>query len=1486
MDCPSCGHQNPADADFCEECAAEFLRACAGCGTANTATAKFCKRCRASLTESAVTGGEAGAEGPPSAPSVPLPESVGAGRYEVRAFAGEGGTKRVYLAHDTKLDRDVAVALIKTEGLDAEGVLRVRREAQSMARLGDHPAIVTIYDIGDDAGQDGRRQPYIVSQHMPRGSVEDALRATEDHRLPIDDALRIARDVCDALEHAHGQGIVHRDLKPGNVYLNNDGAAKLGDFGLAVSLDKSRLTIAGMMVGTVAYMAPEQALGGTPDARSDLYALGAALYEMTTGRPPFVGDDAVAVISQHINTPPLSPAWLNPEVPAWLDTLILRLLEKDPARRPQLATEVRELLKSGASAAPSGASDVAPAPAPAVTANPLYQKAFVGREAEMRQLHAAFDAALSGEGALMMVVGEPGIGKTSVCEQLATYAALRGGRHLVGHCYEEGSLSLPYLPFVEAMRTLVLTSEPDDLKRELGSGAAEVARIVSEIRERVEVEPALAAEPEEERYRLLQSVTAFLRNAAVTRPLLIVLEDLHDADRGTLDLLTHVARSLAGARLLVVGTYRDVEVDRTHPLSGALVELRRATRFERVALRGLTADEVHRMLMAIGRQEVQRSVAEAVHGQTEGNPLFVQELRRSPAAKGLIAREGGRYERTTPDEIAFMIPEGLRDTIGKRLSRLSAECNKLLAIAAVAGRDFALATLRTVAAVPEDDLLAALEEAVRVGVLEERSRGSDVRYRFTHAFFRQSLYEELIAPRRIRMHQQVARALEEQYAGRLEEHAAELADHFSYSSDAADLAKCVSYGEMAAQRASAVYAHAEAASLLQRALDVQEVLDPDDHGRRCDLLVAQVVPLQHSGSMDAARDVCFAAADLARAAGDKRRLNDAALAAVETEWSPTLDLRMRRLLDDVLAAADPSDAVTQVRLRIRLVTEGVTLGVDDNGARTLAQEALELARQSGDRNLIAAGLMAAGFSLRPDQFERRGELALEMETFAEGSNRFRVLQTALVIHGNNAMSGNDLAEAKLRVDALQALAERHRISLSIVRSTLWQAELERIAGGFDQANKLLAQAMDTAGLEWMGREHADIHAGNDHVFMLRAQQGRVAEVEQAFRDFLPISREALRLPRAVFAFAQLGRLDECRVALDELMSVGLTELSESRFWAASAPALSEACIALADRNVAAELYPYLIPWAGRNLMRFGSPPVFFGPVDRYLGGLAALLERWDDAERHFEETLDMTAALPLPPYLAQTQHDYARMLIARDAPGDRRRALSLLADAGATARRIGMKKLLDEVLALRIEAQGLSSTDVMTSISAVASAAQRDLTDLRPLAAPDGSVTIMFSDIEGSTTINERLGDGDYMELLRAHNGFMREQLKSHGGHEVKKAGDGFMVAFSSPLRAVECAISIQRAFAAHNERHSKHPLRVRIGLHTGTPVAEGGDYYGTDVTLAFRIADSAEGGEIVISARLRELIGPSSEVKFGEPRKLKLKGLAGTHTVYIARSA
>src|SRR3990172_5395408 len=226
--CPSCGHENREDASFCKGCGGNLDSTCPSCGAALDADASFCDKCGASLTETAPRS-----RTPTPAPSPALPTSFAGGRYQVKRFLGEGGRKRVYLAHDTKLDSDVAIAVIKTEGLDSDSLTRIRREAQAMGRLRDHPNIVTVFDIGEEdpsTGSGQAPQPYIVSQHMAGGDLEGLLQQAENHRLPLDQALRIVDEIRQALEHAHGRGIIHRDLKPGNIWLTRDGTAKLGDF--------------------------------------------------------------------------------------------------------------------------------------------------------------------------------------------------------------------------------------------------------------------------------------------------------------------------------------------------------------------------------------------------------------------------------------------------------------------------------------------------------------------------------------------------------------------------------------------------------------------------------------------------------------------------------------------------------------------------------------------------------------------------------------------------------------------------------------------------------------------------------------------------------------------------------------------------------------------------------------------------------------------------------------------------------------------------------------------------------------------------------------------------------------------------------------------------------------------------------------------------------------------------------------------------------
>ena len=252
MKCPNCQTENRKGRKFCSNCGQPLQIQCASCKAVNEPGEKYCGECGSPLYPVQHTSSM-----PLPKPAADVPTSFASGRYTVKKKLGEGGKKKVYLAHDTVLDRDVAFALIKTEGLDDSARTRITREAQAMGRLGDHPHIVTVFDYGDEGGQ-----PYIVQPCITGGDVEDLIKKAPEHKVPIEEVIKIGKAVCQGLIFSHSQGIIHRDLKPGNVMLTADGTAKICDFGLAIAMDMSRLTVAGMMVGTVSYMPPEQAMGG------------------------------------------------------------------------------------------------------------------------------------------------------------------------------------------------------------------------------------------------------------------------------------------------------------------------------------------------------------------------------------------------------------------------------------------------------------------------------------------------------------------------------------------------------------------------------------------------------------------------------------------------------------------------------------------------------------------------------------------------------------------------------------------------------------------------------------------------------------------------------------------------------------------------------------------------------------------------------------------------------------------------------------------------------------------------------------------------------------------------------------------------------------------------------------------------------------------------------------------------------------------------
>ena len=392
----------------------------------------------------------------------------------------------------------------------------------------------------------------------------------------------------------------------------------------------------------------------------------------------------------------------------------MRLLSKDPAERPESAQDVFNALDAidltarGETVEREGTS-----------LESLAGGVFVGRQMEMGQLKAALEDVLGGSGRLVMLVGEPGIGKTRISEELATYAGLRGATVLWGRCYETGGQP-PYWPWVQAIRSYVREIDPDELRRQMGSSASVVAEIVTDVKDRLpELQPPPKMDdPDSARFRLFDSIASFLRSASQARPLVIVLDDLHWSDQPSLSFLEFMARELGQSRVLLVCTYRDVELNRRHPLTVTLGDLARERLYERVVLRGLTEGDVARFIEIASGFAPPSELSATVYRHTEGNPLFLTEVVRELVQSGELSenRESGT------STWSIRIPEGVREVIGRRLDRLSERANEVLTTAAVVGRDFRFEVLKELAEdTSEGQLLDVLDEALDARLIEEFS---------------------------------------------------------------------------------------------------------------------------------------------------------------------------------------------------------------------------------------------------------------------------------------------------------------------------------------------------------------------------------------------------------------------------------------------------------------------------------------------------------------------------------------------------------------------------------------------------------------------------------------------------------------------------------------------------------------------------------------------------------------------------------------------
>lgn len=743
-------------------------------------------------------------------------------RYLLKSELGRGGMGVVYQAHDTLLEREVAVKVLWSSTLGTQGRARLLREAQAAARL-NHPNIINIYDAGATDGLS-----YIVMELLDGESLFDRKPGS------LEETLRIIRQVCEALGHAHVNGIIHRDLKPENVIVTSKGVAKLTDFGLSRSLT-SRISQEGSIVGTVYYLAPEQALRQDVDSRADLYALGVLMYEMIAGKLPFTADDPLGVIAQHLNAPPVPPSTHNKNIPPALDALILRLLSKNPDDRPATAGDVLAALERLYEEPSEYDVQILTQLSPL---DRLARGRLVGRQAEFARVRTLWRQILSEENGstpgenVVIVHGEAGVGKTPLVKEIRAMAQVSDARTLFGECYAREAA--PYSPIIQILRAAQPLPDglPDLVVADLQSLSPDLA-----VRP-VPVKQTLS--PLSEQQRLFESLFALFATLAERKPLVLALEDAHWADSNTLLLLRHLARRARATRLhlMILITYRPGELEGNQALRDILSDLEIERLSINIELLPFDREQTRDLLAAMFMEKMSDDFVDTIYKVTEGNVFFIEEVCKALIEDGKLYCDGGRWTFSGIEELEM--PKSVRVALQMRINRLPPSAQDVLRLAAIIGRDFDYEVLRNACEIKDENrLIEALEQAQRAQLITEiqaNGRSSIVPidtdeapielskscecFAFTHALIPTILREEIGSLRRHRLHRRIANAIESVYPNDLED----LAYHFG---QAGDQDKARRYTIRAGDRARKLYANTQALEFYNKALELTDADDPE-----------------------------------------------------------------------------------------------------------------------------------------------------------------------------------------------------------------------------------------------------------------------------------------------------------------------------------------------------------------------------------------------------------------------------------------------------------------------------------------------------------------------------------------------------------------------------------------------------------------------------------------------------------------------------------
>jgi DNA-binding CsgD family transcriptional regulator/tetratricopeptide (TPR) repeat protein len=892
-------------------------------------------------------------------------------------------------------------------------------------------------------------------------------------------------------------------------------------------------------------------------------------------------------------------------------------------------------------------------------------RAIVGRARELDAFRAAFDRMLAGRRQMVLISGEPGIGKTCCAQALADLAEDQGALVLWGHCREDAAAP-PYWPWVQILRAYVDASSLDEVRLNMGAAAKDIAALVPELLELsypARQGPGVATDSSPARFRTFDAIRQFFHQATQQVPITLILDDLHWADTPSLSLLEFLNQELLNSRLLIVAAYRDADASSKTPLQNTLGGVIRSPGVERVHLAGLSQSAIGQVAERLCDVTLSDSAIKLIYQRTDGNPLFAIEL-----IKVLLDESAGAAIAATPARI----PAGVRETIGRRLVRLSDPCNRLLGVAAVHGRQF---TAREIAVATNEEVqrvLTVLEPAVQAGIVQSNG---DVPggYQFIHGLIRETIYEDLPTVDRLRMHGRAGDALVAVHSAHLEPALTLIAYHYHQAAALGFTEQAVVYALQAAESAVRMYAYEDALLHYDRAIETLEGGGLIHDERLAHAYVLKGSALRLLGKIDRSLDVLLEAVNRTRLLGSAELLVDVLVPLVMTSQH-VAQRHIVPLLDRALTLLSENDSVARAKA-LAMLAFAQRSSADKSRIQQLADQALAMAGRCCDLAARCACFQLTEMALRgnPSSLARRLLLGQEYVAVARATGSCDLLAEAYhwqVLNYFEAGQIDDLeillaqyeSLATARFGVHQYWASSYRITLGLLRGE-WTDLEDRIEG-------LLEIGTSTR------RGDADGVYGAQ-MFALNRDLGRLHALAPQIREIAANGSKRMWEPGLMLICAEIGLNPEARAIFERLVERDCHAIFQDDMFLACLVFCAQTCCALGDAPHAESIYRLLRPYAKQTANH--PTAVCFGSSELYLAMLACTANRPDVAREHFDNAVTLNRAMRAWPYLARTLHRYGMFLLARPTDADRRLGLQQLREAEELARRLGMVRLVIDI---------------------------------------------------------------------------------------------------------------------------------------------------------------------------------------------------------------